>query len=37
VTHLARFDNVIYRVYGVNSADGTNGGDRPIAQVTLEA
>ena len=30
------FDSAIYRVYGVNSTDGTYGGDRPIAKVELE-
>jgi hypothetical protein len=33
---FSRFDNAIYRVYGVNSSDGRYGGDRPIASVTLE-
>jgi hypothetical protein len=29
-------DNIIYRGYGVISADGSYGGGRPIAPVTVE-
>lgn len=33
---LPSFDRAIYRVYGVLSQDGSYGGDRPLAPVTIE-
>jgi hypothetical protein len=33
---LSDFDRAIYRGYGIVSADGSYGGDRPLAPVTIE-
>jgi hypothetical protein len=35
-TSIPSFDRAIYRGYGVISQDGSYGGDRPLAPVTLE-